>query len=271
MKIFIDTADLDEIKEAESYGILDGVTTNPSLMKKAVAKLKKSGKKIDMNEYIRKILKAAKKTPVSLEVVGVTYKDMLAEGKKLYSKFKKDGNVVIKIPINPVYGKATNNFDGIKVIKELSKLKIPVNCTLVFTPEQCLLAAKAGATYISPFAGRIDDDLRNENGYEFDKTDYYPSGGAEDGTDVLEDNGIISGIDLVSQCMEVLDTYGYDTEIIAASIRNSRQARECALVGADIVTLPFSIIQGMIKHYKTEEGMTAFCKDVVPEYRAVLK
>jgi len=269
MKIFIDTGLLEEIKEAESYGILDGVTTNPSLMKKAVAELKKKGQKVDMEKYIQKVLKAAKGTPVSLEVIGTSYDEIVKQGKLLNKKFKKYGQVVVKVPINPAYGKAQNDFDGIKAIKTLSDAGIAVNCTLVFTPEQALLAAKAGARYVSPFAGRVDDWIRTQAGIKFDKTDYFPAGGIETTDDVIDNCGLLSGIDLVSQCMELFEEYGYGCEIIAASIRNSRQARECALSGADIATLPFFVIRELVKHEQTAQGMDKFCSDVVDEYKKI--
>ena len=147
MKLFIDTADLDEIKEAISYGILDGVTTNPSLIKKAVEKLKKSGKEIDMESYIREILKICKGKPVSLEVIGTNYSEMVKEGKLLFKKFNSVAkNVYIKIPVDPcIESKCSSSADGIKAIKTLSKNGIPINCTLIFTPEQALLAAPLAA------------------------------------------------------------------------------------------------------------------------------
>src|SRR3989344_3144209 len=181
MKIFLDTAILEEIEQAESYGLLEGVTTNPSLMKKAAEALKKKGEKIDLENYIRKILIVDKGKPGSLEVTTTTYQGMAAEGKALFRRFNPAAkNVVIKIPVNPALEEgAASSFDGLKAIRELSQEKIPVNCTLIFTPEQALLAAKAGAAYVSPFAGRIDDMLRKRAGVKFEKTDYYPAKGME--------------------------------------------------------------------------------------------
>jgi len=153
--------------------------------------------------------------------------------------------------------------------KQLSKEKIPINCTLIFTPEQALLAAKAGASYVSPFAGRVDDYIRSNNKMKFDKSDYYPAEGIEKKNEVLHDNGIVSGVDLVAQCVEILKDY--KTEVLAASTRNPRQVRECALVGADIATLPFGVIHEMNKHFKSEEGMQQFTKDIVIEYMELLK
>ena len=151
-------------------------------------------------------------------------------------------------------------------IKELSKLNIPTNCTLIFTPEQALLAAKSGATFVSPFAGRIDDYIRENNQVDFDKTNYFPIDGLEKEEKLLEDNGIFSGIDLVQQCVEILRYYDFKTEVLAASLRNTRQVREAALVGSDCATLPFSVIKDMLKHPKTYEGMKKFTDDIIPEY-----
>ena len=267
IKIFIDSGKLDEIKKAKEYGILDGVTTNPSLIKASVEEEKSMD--IDIKSYINKILTLARGVPVSLEVIGNTYEDMLEQGKLLYKMFNPvAGNVYVKIPVNPCFEKnSSNNFDGMKVIKALSGIGIPVNCTLIFTPEQALLAAKAGARFVSPFVGRIDDYIRLKNNIKASKYSYYPSKGLEKEGIVLEDNGIVSGVDLVTQIRKVFNNYKIlDTKILAASIRNPRQVREVALAGADIATLPLSVMDKLLVHYKTQEGMKKFTEDIVPEY-----
>jgi transaldolase len=268
MKIFIDSARLDEIENAFSYGICDGVTTNPSLLKKAVDKLQESGEKITIKDYLIKVLKAAKGTPVSLEVTELKQDKMIEQGKKLFKMFNPVGNNVnIKIPVNPSFpDEEGRDFEGIQAVKTLSKAGIPVNCTLIFTPEQALLAAKAGAKYVSPFAGRIDDFIRGNNKISFKKTDYFPEDGWEKNGEILDDNGIVSGIDLIAQIVDILSIYELKTEVIAASIRNSRQARESALVGADIATLPYGVLMQLLVHYKTKEGMKKFTDDIIPEY-----
>jgi transaldolase len=268
MKIFIDSARLDEIEKSYAYGIIDGVTTNPSLLKNAVDKLQQTGEKITIEEYLKKILKIAKGTPVSLEVTEFTQEKMIEQGKKLYKMFNPvANNVNIKIPVNPSFpDEEGRDFEGIQAVKTLSKAGIPVNCTLIFTPEQALLAAKAGAKYVSPFAGRIDDYIRSNNKISFKKTDYFPAEGWDVKGDILDDNGIISGIDLVAQIVDILSIYEFNTEVIAASIRNSRQVREAALTGADIATLPYGVIMDLLVHYKTLEGMKKFTDDIVPEY-----
>ena len=159
MKIFIDSANLDEIELAFSYGILDGVTTNPSLIKKAIEERKAKGEDIDMNTYIKKILKTARGAPVSLEVTEYSYEGMVEQALKLFRKFYPVAHIVcIKIPVNPSFQKNDGlDYDGIQAIKALAEKRISVNATLVFTPEQALLAAKAGARFVSPFAGRVDD------------------------------------------------------------------------------------------------------------------
>lgn len=274
IKIFIDSSKIEEIEKAKSYGILDGVTTNPSLIKEAVESEKNKGKIINMKEYIRKILILARGLPVSLEVIGADYKEMVEEGKKLYKMFNPvAGNVYIKIPVNPSFEeKSINNFDGIKAIKELSINKIPVNCTLIFTPEQALLAAKSGAKFVSPFAGRIDDFIRSQNNMSFGKSDYFPAFGMEKNNQLMEDNGIVSGVDLVKQIVMIFKKYVIkETEVLAASIRNPRQLREAALAGADIATVPMDVIERLLMHYKTREGMQKFTRDIIPEYAELLK
>lgn len=298
MKIFVDTAIIDEIKEAESWGILDGVTTNPSLVKKAVDGLKG----VDLSDYICDILRAVE-GPVSLEVIGTTYDDMVEEGKKLYDTYNSiNDNVVVKIPVNTHIDEGDDKFQGIKAVKTLSDMGIPVNCTLVMTTNQALMAAKAGAAYVSPFVGRIDDHIRTQMGLTAGK-DYskkadhpeelveiaremklrelipgkYPDRVIYRDDNIMDvfqwgnDSGIYSGVDLIWSIKQVYVNYGFDTEIIAASIRTARQVRACAEVGADIATIPFSVIEDMMMHHKTSEGMRSFCADVVPEYRDILR
>jgi transaldolase len=274
MKIFIDSANIDEIKEAISWDIVDGVTTNPSLIKKAVEYFKNQGISFTMEEYIEKLLKVAGiGHPVSLEVIGNTEDDMLGEAETLFAKFNNiSNNVIIKIPVNPeIEENGTKHFDGLKVIKKLKEKNIPVNCTLIMSSNQALLAAKAGAKYVSPFAGRIDDFLRKKIGMIFEKEDYYPEEGLIVDDKVLNDEGIVSGVDLVASIKEILDNFDFDTEIIAASVRNARQVRELAEVGVHIATIPFSVIKEMVKHPKTFEGMINFMKDTIPEYRETFK
>lgn len=268
MKVFIDSAKLDEIEEAYSCGFLDGVTTNPSLIKKATEELQKRGENIDIGDYIKRILVTAKGTPVSLEVTETEAEKMVEQGKQLYDRFNPvANNVCIKIPVNSSFEKGSGHqYDGLKAIEKLSASGVPVNSTLVFTPEQALMAAKAGATFVSPFAGRIDDHIRTENGISFSKSDYFPAEGIEKDGQLLEDNGIVSGIDLVGQIVEVFSQYGIASEVLAASLRNARQTREAALVGADIATLPLYVLRDLLDHYKTREGMKNFTRDVVPEY-----
>lgn len=295
MKIFLDTADLDEIKLACSWGVIDGVTTNPSLIKKAVMK---RGGKVTMEEYIKEILRITP-GPVSLEVIGLTAEEMVEQARMLYRRFSPYGQPVIKIPINPSFEDESNMFDGLKAIRQLSRDGIPVNATLIMSPEQAILAAKAGATYASPFAGRIDDYIREQlgmkRGVDFQKSDYFDfdligrlaennlsriinSKNADSlsklymdeevisATKVGNDNGIRSGVDLVRSIVKIFRNYGYKTQVIASSIRNARQVREMAEVGADIVTMPLYVLKQMIQHYKTLEGIKAFTADIVPSY-----
>ncbi len=273
MKIFVDTAEIEEIRTAVSWGIVDGVTTNPSLIKKAVDK--RQGK-VTMADYIEEIVKVTP-GPVSLEVLGGAVDEMVAQGRLLYKRFSPHGNVAIKIPVNPSLQESDGNqFDGLRATKQLSSDGISVNVTLVMSPEQALLAAKAGASYASPFAGRIDDFIRTNMGLKMD-TDFkkdayfgaYPS--AKDceakNPESRQDNGVWSGVDLVARILKIYRNYGYKTEVIAASIRNPRQAREVAELGVHIATLPFDVIQGMVAHAKTFEGMRSFTSDIVPPYR----
>ena len=270
MEIFIDTAKIEEIEQSIDYGIVDGVTTNPSLIKEAILGLQK---KTDFDSYIKKILATAKGKPVSLEIIGTSYREMLEQAKRIYKKYNPvANNVVIKIPINPSFEiDSETEFHGLRVIRELSKIKIPSNCTLIMTPEQALVAAKAGAKYISPFVGRIDDFIRTNNNIEFQKSDYFPSYGWKNGERMLDDNGIISGIELLRECIKMMQKYNFKSKVIAASIRNARQFREVALVGVAIATIPYYVLKELIRHYKTREGVKKFTQDIVAEYSEMFK
>jgi transaldolase len=268
MRIFVDTAKLDEIKQAKEWGICDGVTTNPSLLKKAVDYLKGKGKKIDMEDYIKEICKTlGRSRPVSLEVISLSSEEMIREAKILYKKFNPVArNVVIKIPINTATSEE-NNYEGLKAIEGLRKSGIPVNATLIMTPEQALLAVKVGASYVSPFAGRIDDYIRKNLGMKFEKGDYFPAEGLVRNGSKVDDHGIVSGVDLIRKVLEIFRKYDMKAKVIAASLRNSRQVREVAELGVDIATIPFAVIEEMTKHEKTKEGIIKFSEDTIPEYR----
>lgn len=208
MKIFLDTANVEEIKEGASWGIVDGVTTNPSL-------IAKEGR--DFETVIKEICELVD-GPVNAEVVGLKTEEMIGEGRKLR---EIHDNVCVKIPMT---------VDGIKAVKVLSGEGTMTNVTLIFSSLQALLAAKAGASFVSPFVGRIDD-----------------IGG--DGMDLIGDIGQIYG------------NYGYETEIIVASVRNPTHVIESALYGADIVTLPMKVLKQMAKHPLTDIGLESFLKD----------
>jgi transaldolase len=309
MKVFIDSAELMEITPFYLYHqkMAAGVTTNPSLIKKAV-----DARKGDMRlgEYIEQILRVAEGTPVSLEVTETAMPKMVIQGKALYERFNPiAGNVNIKIPVNPALTpEDDSHLDGIRAIEDLVGLGIPVNCTLVFSPEQAMLAAQAGASFISPFAGRVDDDLRKRLGAPFDKTEYYSSAGRRSDGHVVSDNGIVSGVHLVYACVQVMERFGYDAQILAASLRNPRQVAEVEVAGAPLATIPYGAllqmiddpvqvsslslptlderrwaimhhahageadeaeVQNMLQHPKTYEGMGNFTRDIVPEYVAL--
>ena len=203
------------------------MTTNPSLIKKAVAKLESSGSETGIADYIDEILRVAGSDPVSLEVIATETEEMYTQGMLLFERFNPIAeNAVIKIPVNTDMGDHPENaFDGLKVIKRLADNGVRINTTLIFTPEQALLAAKAGAAYVSPFAGRIDDDLRCAMDLEFDKTDYFP----EEGHPGVEDDGIRSGVDLVAKCVDIMEIHDLEScQVLAASLRNPRQVREWA-------------------------------------------
>lgn len=212
MRFFIDTASLDQIKEAHDLGILDGVTTNPSLM----AKEGISGKKNIKDHYVK--ICDIVDGDVSAEVISTDFDGIVSEGKELA---KLAPNIVVKVPMIK---------DGIKAIKWFYDNGIKTNCTLVFSPGQAILAAKAGATYISPFIGRIDDTTWD-------------------------------GIQLIHQIAEIYAIQGYDTEILAASIRNSRHIVQAAQSGADIVTCPLKAILGLLNHPLTDIGLAKFLAD----------
>ena len=291
MKIFIDTAKLGEIREALTWGIIDGVTTNPTLLREAIEEEKGKSRDADLEGYIREICKVTgRDRPVSLEVLSQKASEMTKEARILYKKFDPiAGNVVIKIPINTYTGPGLTDYEGLKAIKELSGQKIPINATLVMTPEQALLAAKAGATYASPFAGRVDDYVRKNLGISFKKYDYFDFGLvrkiAEEKfdkrlkelrgkipsvyfdekirktSDIGGNEGIVSGVELVRKIVNIFREYDIKTKVIAASMRHPRQVREVAEAGVDIATIPFEVLQDMLKHPKTEEGVKKFYAD----------
>ncbi|MFL0250247.1 fructose-6-phosphate aldolase [Clostridium neuense] len=208
MKIFIDTANVEEIREAAKLGVIDGVTTNPSLVAK-------EGR--DVKEVINEICSIVD-GPISGEVISTDAEGMVKEGKEL-SKINK--NIIVKIPMG---------LEGLKAVAELHKIGIKTNVTLIFSAQQALLAAKAGASYVSPFVGRLDDI----------------------------GNG---GIEVVADIAKIFKIYNIKTEIIAASIRNPIQVLEVAKVGSDIATIPYKIIIQMTKHPLTDKGMEKFLED----------
>lgn len=214
MKFFIDTANVDDIRKANDMGVICGVTTNPSL-------IAKEGR--DFNEVIKEITSIVD-GPISGEVKATTVdaEGMIAEGKEIAAIHP---NMVVKIPMTA---------EGLKATKALSALGIKTNVTLIFTANQALLAAEAGATYVSPFLGRLDDVST-------------------------------PGVDLIETIAEIFDIYGYETEIIAASVRNPIHVTDCALAGADIATVPYSVIEQMTKHPLTDQGIAKFQAD----YKAV--
>lgn len=212
MKFFIDTANLDQIKEANELGILDGVTTNPSLMAKEGIK----GHDAVFNHY--KTICEMVNGDISAEVTSVTFKEMIEEGQKLRAIHP---NIIVKIPMIK---------DGVKAIKWLTDNGIPVNCTLVFSAGQAILAAKAGAKYVSPFIGRIDD-------------------------------GGWDGMQLIEQIATIYAMQGYKTEILAASIRSTNHIIKAAELGADVITSPLESILGLLKHPLTDIGLAKFVED----------
>tara|TARA_R110001599_G_scaffold43925_7_gene131258 strand:+ start:26097 stop:26753 length:657 start_codon:yes stop_codon:yes gene_type:complete len=212
MKFFIDTANLNEIKEAYDLGVLDGVTTNPSLM----ANEGISGDENVINHY--KAICNIVDANVSAEVIATDFEGIIKEGKELA---KLDDKIVVKVPMIK---------DGIKAIKYFSSEGIRTNCTLVFSAGQAILAAKAGASYLSPFIGRLDD-------ISFD------------------------GLDLIAQIVHIYQNYGYETEVLAASVRHTMHLVKCAELGADVVTCPLKVITGLLNHPLTDKGLAQFLAD----------
>ncbi|GAB4249746.1 MAG: fructose-6-phosphate aldolase [Vicingaceae bacterium] len=212
MKFFIDTANLDQIKEAQDLGVLDGVTTNPSLM----AKEGISGNENVINHY--KTICEIVDGDVSAEVISTDFEGIVKEGEMLAALHPQ---IVVKVPMIK---------DGIKAIKYFTDKGIKTNCTLVFSPGQALLAAKAGATYVSPFIGRLDD--------------------------ISSD-----GLELIAQIREIYDNYNFKTQILAASVRHTMHIIDCARLGADVMTGPLSAILGLLKHPLTDIGLEKFLAD----------
>ncbi|MCF8480902.1 MAG: fructose-6-phosphate aldolase [Rhodospirillum sp.] len=217
MKFFVDTANIDDIKELNEYGFLDGVTTNPSL-------IAKSGR--DFKEVIAEIC-ALVPGPVSAEVAAMTFEGMVSEGEYLA---RIADNVVIKLPMT---------LDGLKTCRHLVRKGIKTNVTLCFSANQALLAAKAGATYVSPFIGRLDDTN-------------------------------IDGMDLIRDMREIYDNYAFQTEILAASIRSANHVKEAAIAGADVATIPPAVIKGLANHVLTDKGLEQFAKDWAATGQSIL-
>jgi transaldolase len=213
MKFFVDTANLDDIREAHALGVLDGVTTNPSLMAKEGIK----GKQNVLDHY-KAICDIVEGGDVSAEVLSTDFKGMVAEGEELA---KIDESIVVKVPMTK---------DGIKAIRYFTDNDIATNCTLVFTAGQALLAAKAGATYVSPFIGRLDDIAT-------------------------------TGVDLIKQIVGIYDRYFFETEVLAASIRHTMHLVQCAEAGADVATCPLSVIESLLHHPLTQSGLDKFVAD----------
>jgi transaldolase len=212
MKFFIDTANLDQIREAQDLGILDGVTTNPSLM----AKEGISGLKSIINHYLK--ICDIVDGDVSAEVISTDFKGIVKEGEYLASLNKQ---IVVKVPMIS---------EGVKAIKYFTDKNIKTNCTLVFSSGQAIIAAKAGATYLSPFIGRLDDISSN-------------------------------GLNLISEIRDIYDNYDFKTEILAASIRHTMHIIDCAKIGADVVTTPLYAIKGLLNHPLTDSGLKKFLDD----------
>lgn len=212
MKFFIDTANLDEIRQAQELGVLDGVTTNPSLMAKEGIK----GKDKIFGHY--KAICDIVDGDVSAEVIATDFKGIVAEGEELVSI---DPKIVVKVPMIG---------EGIKAIRYFSDKGIRTNCTLVFSAGQALLAAKAGATYVSPFIGRLDDISHN-------------------------------GLELIEQIVHIYNNYGYETQVLAASVRHTMHLIQCAEIGADVATCPLNVITALLKHPLTDSGLEKFLAD----------
>jgi transaldolase len=213
MKFFIDTANLDQIKEANELGILDGVTTNPSLMAKEGIKGQEA-----VTKHYATICDIVKNGDVSAEVISTTFNEIVEEGKKLHAIRP---NIIVKVPMIK---------DGVKAIRWFTDNGIATNCTLVFSAGQAILAAKAGAKYVSPFIGRIDDSNWD-------------------------------GVQLIDEIVQIYRTYGYKTQVLAASIRSSLHIVKCAEAGADVVTSPLESILGLLKHPLTDIGLAKFLED----------
>ena len=212
MKFFIDTANIDEIKKANSIGLLDGVTTNPSLIAKEMDRTKRKS-----DEILAEICSLVK-GPVSGEVIALDYENMVKEAVELH---KIASNIAVKIPMTE---------EGLRAVRTLSEKEIMINVTLIFTPVQAVLAAKAGATFVSPFIGRLDDIS-------------------------------LEGIKIVEEIHHIFENYGFSSEVIVSSVRNPVHVLQSLLIGADIATIPYSVIMQLIKHPLTENAIKRFLDD----------
>lgn len=272
MKLLLDTGKLEEIRKACSWGVIDGVSTNPTFIKAAVEEMNKKGQTIDMEGYIAKIFEGVD-GPVTVSIMSSAAEQIIEEAELLHDKFNRiRGNVVVKIPVSPRVDDKTSDFDGLQATKQLVEKGIKVTLSMIMTPEQAILAAKAGATYISPLVGRIDDYLRKDKlGESFAKRDYFPAEGKAKAGEIKDDRGIVSGVDLVEKIVDIYKTYDIETVVVVSSIRDVRQVREVALAGAPAVTVPFYVLEEMMRHPKTLEGARRYSTDVVPGYAKIFE
>jgi transaldolase len=273
MKVFLDSAKLSEIEKAHSCGVLDGVTTNPTSIKNAMEDLKERGESLNIWEYTDRILMSSAGIPVILGVTESSYEGIANQGSALYYLFNPvAGNVYIKVPVNPSFeGECGRDLEGAAAIKTLSAAGIPVTATFIFTPEQALMAAKAGAKIVCLHAGKLDDHILARHDIIPNAAGCLPAEGLKTQTGVLDDNGIVSGVDLVKTTAALFKRYNLETQIMAASVRSVRQAREVALAGADIATLPLNLIESIMAHPKTREGMELFKQGILQEYADLTK
>ena len=263
MKFFADTANLEEIACLNETGLLDGVTTNPTLMKKEFGE---GATKEQVHEHTYKILEIVR-GPVSLEVASLTAEKMIEEGRFLSKTFNRKGcEIVIKIPIStyhPVDYGQSGPFEGVKAIRALRHEGIPVNCTLIMSPEQAVMAAKAGANYVSPFMGRLNDDAYRELEVSAEKGEHVDEAllrhfAWEKHKDISD------GARLIRETIQALQNYrfgGILPQVLASSIRNRHDLRAALLAGADIATMPYAVFVEAVTHPLTEAGIASFTKD----------
>jgi len=268
MKLFLDSANIDEIKELNKYGLIYGVTTTVKSIKRYVQKEEED---INLKKYMKSMLKINRKIPFFFDINDINKETFLKNGKNLYEELRKHymfiriSNLYMNVPIDFSFSYVPD-FNGLRMIRNFKENKIPVNASLITKPEQALLAAEAGAKFVTINIGDVDDFIRKSSKVKFKENDYFPAQGLKKRGKVIEDEGIVSGIDLVYECVALFKERKNGCKIIVSDIRNSKQLREAMFTGADYVSAPYSLIKEGLHHDQTVKSLISYTRNVFEDY-----